>query len=94
MIRRFYSDTTNPATGTRDKVTALRVHPGEWVVNEIAKTKIVDGYFYDKPGKYLGLVRKAGSKWNVSSPEDGNVPGFGTLASAVAYMMTREEQRA
>ena len=85
MIRRFYSGS--------NKVTGLRAPGGEWVINKIAKTVPVNGYFYDKPGKCLGSVRKAGSKWNVSSPEDGNVPGFGTLASAVAYMMTREEQR-
>lgn len=86
MVRRFYVG--------NEKVTALRTKDGKWIVNEIAKTVPVNGYFWDKPGKYLGAVQKAGSKWNVWSAEDGNVPGFGTLASAVAYLMTREEQRA
>jgi len=86
MVRRFYSGS--------NKVTALRTNDGKWIINEITKTVPVNGYFYDKPGKYLGSVEKAGSKWNVSSAENGNVPGFGTLASAVAYLMTREAQRA
>lgn len=90
MVRRFYSDTTNPATGEQDKVTAHRdIYDGSWYVNEIAKTKIVDGYYYDVPGEHIATVIKDGSRWNVKSLRDGNVPGFGTLASAVQYIMER-----
>jgi hypothetical protein len=56
MVRRFYVGS--------EKVTALRTND-KWIVNEIAATIPVDGYFWDKPGKYLGSVEKVGSKWEV-----------------------------
>ena len=89
MIRRFYSDTPNPATGTLDKVTALRDYDGCWIINKISKTVPVNGYFYDKPGDHIATVSRDGSKWLVKSLKDGNVPGFSTLSSAVQHVIER-----
>lgn len=82
MIRRFYNGP--------NKVTALR-HQGTWIINTIAKTIPVNGYFYDKPGEYLGSVTKDGKKWVVQWKSDrGNLHAFATLGDAVDYMIQRE----
>jgi len=87
MIRRFYSQDPNPATGLQEKVTGLRDHDGAWIINEIASTVAVNGYFYDKPGKHIGTVFKRGRAWDVKSAHGGNMLDFPTLSSAVHYLI-------
>lgn len=87
MIRRFYSEDPNPATGMQDKVTGLRDYDGSWIINEIASTVTVGTHFYDKPGKHIGTVLKRGSKWDVRSAAGSNMLDFPTLGSAVHYLI-------
>lgn len=87
MVRRFYNGP--------NKVTAMRYQgphrQGAWIINTIAETIPVNGYFYDKPGEYLGTVTKQGRKWIVQWKHDhGNLHAFATLGAAVDYMIGRQ----
>lgn len=87
MVRRFYY---GDARGMGNKVTGIRTGD-DWIINHVAKTVYTVRGFYDKPGAYVGIVRKHGGKWYAKhdrAPEQ--VMECKTLTAAIEHLMRRD----
>ena len=86
MVRRFTTDSVH--------VTGLRDRFGAWHINHIASTKATWSGRWDKPGAYVGSVRKRHNKWYAEHDRAGGYEQeCSTLTEAVDYLTRRDAIR-